>query len=540
VKTLASFRNIHSCEKIVVCGCGVSLNQFKNPGGFVTIGVNDVGRLFQPTYLVVCNWERDFKADRWDFILNSRARYVFTQLPKLEIPHMNLIKLRHGLRNGTDFSDPNVLHYTNTSIYMALCLAVHMGSRLIGIIGVDYTPDHFFGRTGLYTGGKAEIVDQEFMRLGQAVLASGAKIFNLSTVSLLKAFPKMPLKEFAAMPLFPLQRERDPPLRIVSYSVTPVAGVAATLSRCINARTHHYSRCVWASGKYVNGIVHRGDIEWPESPAASEAELRTADIVIVHNGKTDSRHLPLFANKPVLTMAHNYISNVDQRFLQQGFLGVVVGQYQATLPEFASWPIVPLPVPIWEEEYQPLRKDQDVVTICYAPSSKEGTSPRGKSHFWHLKGYEATMRILDKLAERYSLRLEVIRERHVSHSEAMSMKRRSHIVIDECVTGSYHTSSLEGLAAGCVVINGVGQLPGVPEMIRECTRRAAWNPFVFANLNTLENVLSSLIRRGPEELDELGSSNRQWIERYWDFARQWEYFWMPVIERTMHKRGGFG
>ena len=49
------------------------------------------------------------------------------------------------------------------------------------------------------------------------------------------------------------------------------------------------------------------------------------------------------------------------------------------------------------------------------------------------------------------IRVETIREQQVTHAEAMAMKRRAHILVDECVTGSYHRNSLEGLAAGCVV-----------------------------------------------------------------------------------------
>ncbi len=534
MRTLASFQGVHRDQKIVVCGCGVSLNDFERPERFITVGVNDVGRLFQPTYLVVCNWEHDFKGDRWQFVKNSRAQHVFTHLHKLELPHPDVVRLRHGVHNGTDFSDPNVLHYTNTSTYMALCLAVHMGARLIGIIGIDYTPDHFFGPTGRYTGGDAAAVDREFRRLGDAVLARGVKIFNLSRPSLLRAFPKKPLEEFATLPVRPAPLAQEPPpLRIVSYSVTPVAGIAASLARCINARTRHYSRCVWASGSYSNGIVHPGDIDWPRFPAATEAELTAADLVIVHNGKTDSGHRPLLANRLVLTMAHNYMSNVDQSFLQQGFPGVVIGQYQATLPEFAGCSVVPNPVPLWEEAYQPSKKD-NVVTICYTPSGKQERSPRERPFFWHSKGYDTTMRILEKLDARFPLRLMVIRDRHVSHPEAMAMKRGAHIVIDECVTGSYHISSLEGLATGCVVVNGVGLLPGVPEVIRHCTGDEASHPFVCASLETLESVLQSLIERGPDNLARQGASNRQWMEQYWDFGRQWDHFWMPVIDRALH------
>lgn len=47
--SFAEFRDFHKDETIIVCGCGESLHELTDPGCFITIGVNDVGRLFDPT-----------------------------------------------------------------------------------------------------------------------------------------------------------------------------------------------------------------------------------------------------------------------------------------------------------------------------------------------------------------------------------------------------------------------------------------------------------------------------------------------------------
>ena len=65
VATLAAFQGRHEGESIVVCGCGPSLTELAEPQCFVTIGVNDVGRLFDPNYLVVVNPRSQFKSDRF-------------------------------------------------------------------------------------------------------------------------------------------------------------------------------------------------------------------------------------------------------------------------------------------------------------------------------------------------------------------------------------------------------------------------------------------------------------------------------------------
>src|SRR6185369_990426 len=109
--TLADYRNRHAGSSIVVCGCGSSLSALSSPGRFLTIGVNDVGRLFDPDYLVVVNHRNQFSGDRFRYVAESRAGALFTQLD-LRIAHPNVVHFRLGKRGGTDFTDPSVLHYT--------------------------------------------------------------------------------------------------------------------------------------------------------------------------------------------------------------------------------------------------------------------------------------------------------------------------------------------------------------------------------------------------------------------------------------------
>lgn len=541
MRALSSFQNIHRGQKIVVCGCGESLNDFVHPERFITIGVNDVGRRFQPNYLLVANYKHQFEGDRFSYVETSKAQYLFTPLWDTDLPHPNVVKFRGGTLNGTDFANPNVLHYINTSVYMALCLAVNMGASCIGLSGVDFTDYPFFGDpkrrkwdTYLPT------LNEQFRHLDNALISRGVKVFNLSRASRLTAFPRMTLEDFAALSISPVQSGLgSAPKRIISYATRPLAGAPSILARCINARTSHSCRCLWSCSSYENGATFQSDINWNESPAEADAMLENAEVVIVHNGHVEARHRSLLAGKAVVTMAHNYMWNVDRDLVKQGFPGVVAGQYQATLPEFDGWSVVPLPIPLWEQAYQPGKKNNDV-TICYTPLGKHQIYSPDHHMYWHSKGYTETMRTLEKLAALYLIRLEVIRDRQLPHAEVLELKRRAHIVIDECVTGSYHTNSLEGLAAGCVVINGVGLLPGVIETLHYCAGGEASNPFDFANLDILEGVLNTLIEQGADNLVEEGQRNRQWMERYWDFGKQWDRFWVPVINQAIHHADSLG
>jgi hypothetical protein len=80
MRTLASFQNVHRSEALVVCGCGESLNALAGPERFVTIGVNDVGRLFTPRYLVVVNPRNQFAGDRASSIVRCTGREETSRL----------------------------------------------------------------------------------------------------------------------------------------------------------------------------------------------------------------------------------------------------------------------------------------------------------------------------------------------------------------------------------------------------------------------------------------------------------------------------
>lgn len=196
MNSLASFQNRHNADTIIVCGCGESLNDLNHPERFITIGVNDVGRRFDPTYLVVLNPRHQFTNDRFHYVRTSRARTVFTQLD-LGIDHPNIVKFKLGKNGGTDLSDPNTLPYTQNSPYVALSLAAHMGAKHIGLIGVDFTNNHFFANTGRHAlSGKLASIDQEFRNLKKGLSSAGIKVFNLSRRSKITAFEKMGIEDF--------------------------------------------------------------------------------------------------------------------------------------------------------------------------------------------------------------------------------------------------------------------------------------------------------------------------------------------------------
>jgi hypothetical protein len=233
--TLESFRGRHAGEAVVVCGCGASLNTLERPERFVTIGVNDVGRRFHPDYLVVMTPPERFRDDRYHHVAETRARAVFSQLP-LWLRHTEVVPFRLGRRGGTDPDEPGSLPYTRDSPYVAVALAVLMGARRIGVIGVDFTDHHFFAETGRHRRtGDLPTMDAEYARLYEACRARGVEVFNLSAESRLTAFPRLSLGDFASgataaaapRPSPPIASPPPPPVRGAAKFVAPPAPAPA-------------------------------------------------------------------------------------------------------------------------------------------------------------------------------------------------------------------------------------------------------------------------------------------------------------------------
>lgn len=270
--TLAGFRDLHRGETIIVCGCGVSLPDLPHPEGLITIGVNDVGRLFDPTYLVVVNSRHQFRGDRFRYVETSRARAVFSQLD-LGIHHPRKIRFRLGRRGGTDFSDPNVLHHTRNSPYVAVCLAVHMGARRIGLIGVDFTDDHFFGATGQHALIRELAgIDREYAALANACAAHGVELVNLSATSCLSALPKV-----------------EPCTFLVSAGAN--AGPSATTSeRRVFFVHYRFLSCgeVFATGLHQAAAalgLACAEAYWDEPDLAQKIRTFRPDLVLVVHGR---------------------------------------------------------------------------------------------------------------------------------------------------------------------------------------------------------------------------------------------------------------
>jgi hypothetical protein len=267
--TLPAYRGRHAAEDVIVCGCGESAAALLDGDRGVTIGVNDIGRLITPDYLVVVNPPRQFRGDRFPYVRQSQAQALFTQL-ELGPVSPPVVRFHLGRYGGTDF-DGEVLHYTQNSPYVAVCLAAHMGAQRIGLIGVDFTDHHFFAPTGRHPlSAKLASIDREYAALAQALAAGGVELVNLSPISRLQSLPRERLQDFVPGPrLHPVATPRRHRVFVVNY-------VFATCGDVFADGLRHAARAI--------GVDH-AEAAWDDPQLPERVEAFDPDLLLVVHGR---------------------------------------------------------------------------------------------------------------------------------------------------------------------------------------------------------------------------------------------------------------
>lgn len=296
-------------------------------------------------------------------------------------------------------------------------------------------------------------------------------------------------------------------MMIMHLSQTPVAGACWAAAEAFREAGH---KSFAISGhNYSDGRIMPHDHRYPPMKPAVLEKLRNADVIIAHQCHPyKAAWFP--KNKPTVGVCHSQPSHIWKPFFNTGWPWAVVAQYQTRL--YPGCHAVPNLVPLKHELYQPGDKPERAL-IAYSPSNRIGTG-------WDDKGYDATVAALAGV----DADVDIIER--VPLAECLKRKARAHIVIDECATGSYHRSSLEALALGCVVVNNCDWQ--CDDNIRRMTGGAG-NPFEVVGLDGLEAKLAELVALGPEKLTRMGARNRVWMEAAWNPAELIERNYMPLI-----------
>lgn len=185
-------------REFIVAGCGESVNNFTDFSDFLVVGINDIERIMTPNYLVVVNHQRTFSRGRFEWVTRSKAPAILSHIDPGTLDNRNaLVRITLGSKGKINLDDRSKIDYTMNSPYMGVIIAYQLGASKIGLVGVDFTQNHFFGKTGNHVLSRnTKAIDDEYAELGKALLSKGIKIANLSSTSVIESWPKMTLDEF--------------------------------------------------------------------------------------------------------------------------------------------------------------------------------------------------------------------------------------------------------------------------------------------------------------------------------------------------------
>ena len=201
-KRFIEFHNIHEGEKIVVCGCGMSLIDFEpHSSDFITIGTNDVPALFHPTYHLVTDHPNRFNVNRKKLINETEAKYLFTCVGGWR--HPKIVKFDLGKKGASNLDVPDKVDHFLNSPYTAINIAYKLGAKKIGFIGVDFTKGHFYskkdGEHSLARMGYLSDLNWGYNHIRQELEKRGVELYNLSSKSKIDTVPHMSIDNFKAL-----------------------------------------------------------------------------------------------------------------------------------------------------------------------------------------------------------------------------------------------------------------------------------------------------------------------------------------------------
>lgn len=311
-------------------------------------------------------------------------------------------------------------------------------------------------------------------------------------------------------------------LNIAHIALTPLAGSPIRIVNALNKFTTCLSRLITLNPDVYGPRVYDGDLQWHKEREQSLDVLEKADILHFHHwldlsvnhfGIDFKRYLP--AGKKIVRQFHSTpfaIANGDEKVISaivsDTLPKLVIAQHQERY--FPTARLVPNIIPLDDTQYRPLDENCEHA-IFFAPSVTNSAwytvDPRLR---WDTKGYPETLKVLSRVKSSFpGISLNV--RTGIPHRQCLHERRRSILSVDDLVTGSYHLSSLEGLAQG---VPTFAFLDARTQSVLYSLTGADHLPWVNCTLASAELVMLELLRdQGLRQ--EIALYSRKWFEMFW-------------------------
>jgi hypothetical protein len=308
------------------------------------------------------------------------------------------------------------------------------------------------------------------------------------------------------------------------FSITPLAGSPIRIVRALNQHTSVEARHIVLDANAYGTRTFDTDLIWQRDREEIETFLSRADILHFHHF-FDLRHNPFGLNfvdwkrghRQIVRQFHSHPLHISRHsgFSVEEIVGsdvpqLVISQYHERYFPLAR--LVPNIVPISDPSYLPRASKEEDVRIFFSPSVQASAwAAETPDLRWDTKGYPEVSCLLTRLSRKHPNVVMTIAQ-DLPNAQCLKYRQGSSINIDDMITGSYHLSSLEGLAQGVPTFAYLDDR--TQSVLREISG-ATDLPWMNFRLEESEGALRALIEDATLRR-EIAAHSRRWMEKFWD------------------------
>jgi hypothetical protein len=258
----------------------------------------------------------------------------------------------------------------------------------------------------------------------------------------------------------------------------------------------------------------------------SKSKKKLMRTIIKHKDRSIIIHfhnkivkLPYPKNVKKIIHYHSEPTKVHLR-VPNDYHKLVLNQYHCTLPPYKKCNSI-------VRNFYNNNRDiifNDKIKVGYFPSTIL------RENQYYDKGFLPTTKVLFKLKRKYP---DVIFDigHKISYKECMKRKRDCHILIDECITGSFHKTTIEGLMLGCNVIVCIN------DKINKIHKKLYGQTLPVCNtkIGKLEDRLKELLQMPKEVLEKKALLAHEKFKNYWSseiVAKEY----MDIYDKLLKKK----
>lgn len=315
-------------------------------------------------------------------------------------------------------------------------------------------------------------------------------------------------------------------MKVAHITATPLAGSPIRIVNALNKYTDVQARLINLDANAYGVRTFPEDLLWATQRATCEAVIREADILHFHHWfdfssienpfrfdflsamKGGARYLMHWHSNPMA------ISSLTGQSIQDIVNAPVPQMVVAQFHESYYPNAYPVPLIVEVESLSPEITQRPKPIITYSPS-------RGRHAYedrWETKGKPEVIRILEGAKSAGYLDYRLIED--IPFQECMRLRSECDMVIDDIVTGSFHTTSLEAMAAGKPTLSYMDKRT---QMVLSQLTGTTDCPLINVRFPDAVAVLKELSLDQQLRTD-IGRFSREWMLEYYSECKMIEHY----------------